>query len=101
MIKLNKGISLVSLIIVIAVMLIITSITVSVSYNRFEINNLNKLKNDLELLEDKVSNYYLRYNVIHVVRDENNTIRKYTYTTLNFNKNTGDNENYYIIDLEA
>ena len=86
MIKSNKGISLVSLIIVIAVMMIIASVTMNISFKRVEINNLNKLKNDLKLLEDKVSNYYLRYNVIPVVRDENNTIRKYTYTTLNFNK---------------
>lgn len=102
MIKLNKGISLVSLVITIAVMLIITSITVSVSYNRFEINNLNKLKNDLELLEDKVSNYYLKYNVIPVLRKkDDNTIIKYDETTLNFNKDVRDNGNYYIIDLEA
>ena len=102
MIKSNKGISLVSLIIVIAVMLIITSVTISISYDRFEINNLNKLKNDLELLEDKVSNYYLKYNVIPVLRKkDDNTIIKYDETTLNFNKDVRDNGNYYIIDLEA
>lgn len=101
MIKANKGISLVSLIITIAVMMIIASITINISFDRFEINNLNKMLNDLELLEDKVSNYYLKYDVIPVVRDNDNNIIKYTYTTLNFDKNAGDNENYYIIDLKA
>ena len=102
MIKSNKGISLVSLVITIAVMIIIASITVTGSLRRAEINNLNKLKNDLELLGDKVSNYYLKYNTIPVLRNEgDNNIIKYTYTTLNFDKDARDNENYYIIDLEA
>lgn len=101
MIKSDKGISLVSLVITIAVMIIITSVTINMSLDRFEINNFNKMINDLELLQDKVSNYYLRYNAIPISRDGENNAIKYTYTTLDFEKNSGDNENYYIIDLKA
>ena len=51
-IKGNKGITLVSLIIIIAVMLIISSVTVNTSMGRFEINRYKKLMNDLELLQE-------------------------------------------------
>lgn len=91
--KNNKGITLVSLVIVIVVMFIIASITVNISFDRFEINNLKKMLSDLELLEDKVNNYYLEYNELPIVSE---------YTCIKtFEKNSGDNDNYYIINLEA
>lgn len=99
MIKSNKGISLVSLIITIAVMLIIASISIDMSLDRFEINNYNKMINDLELLENKVSNYYLKFNTIPIARDDENNAIRYTYTTLEFGN--AQEENYYIVDLEA
>lgn len=101
MIKKEKGITLVSLIITIVLMLIVSSTVIHVSLDRFEVNNLNKMKNDIELLEDKVSNYYLKYGVLPVLRDNTNAKKQYTYTTLNFQKNSLDNNIYYIIDLEA
>ena len=96
MIRKENGITLVSLMIVIVVMIIISSTTVHISLDRFKINNYNKLKNDIELLEDKVSNYYLKYNVLPILRDENNKPIEYTYTSLNF-----EDGKYYILDLEA
>ena len=96
-----KGITLVSLIVTIVVMLIVISITGNVSYERFKINKFNKMKNDIELLSDKVNNYYLTYNEIPVLKDGENNSVKYEYTTLNFSKNVNDNENYYIINLSA
>jgi len=96
MIKKQNGITLVSLIIVIVLMLIISSTVVNVSLDRFEINNFNKMKNDIELLKDKVSNYYLKYNGLPVIRDENNEPIEYTYT--DFDLESGK---YYILDLSA
>lgn len=101
MIKRENGITLVSLIIVIMLMLIISSTVIYVSMDRFEINNFKKMVNDIELLEDKVSNYYLKYGGLPVLRNSDNTVKEYTYTTLNFEKNSGDNSNYYILDIEA
>ena len=92
--KNNKGITLISLIITVAVMLIIVGTTVYTSLDRFEINRLKKMYNDIELLSDKVENYYLKYNGLPIKE-------QYTYTTLDFDKNANDNGNYYIIDLEA
>ena len=56
MIKKSNGITLISLCIVIVVMFIIASTTVSISLDRFEINNYNKMISDLELLDEKVFN---------------------------------------------
>ena len=101
MMKKEKGIALVSLIITIAVMTVIASTVVYVSLDRFEINSLRKMYTDIELLQDKVSNYYLKYGVLPVLRDNTNTTIQYTYTTLDFTKNSADNNVYYILDLEA
>lgn len=97
-IKKNKGITLISLVITIVVMLIVTSITVYTSVERSEKNKLNKMINDLKFLSDKVSNYYLKYNGLPIVRDSENNLIKYTYTQLEFEQNEDD---YYILDLDA
>ena len=101
MIKNSKGITLVSLMITIVLMLIISSITISVSMDRFEINDYNKMINDLKLLEDKVSNYYLKYNAIPIVRDKDNNPILYDNTKITFDTNKNDNGVYYILDLSA
>ncbi len=59
------------------------------------------MKNDLELLADKVSNYYLRTGNIPVVLDSSGNKVQYTFTTLDFDKDSADNSVYYILDLEA
>ena len=97
----NKGITLVSLVITIILILIVSSTTINVSYKRFEINSFNKMKNDLELLADKVSNYYLQTGNIPVVLDSSGNKAQYTFTTLDFDKDSADNSVYYILDLEA
>lgn len=97
----NKGITLISLVITIVIILILTSITVSTSTNRFKINNLNKMYNDIDLLNDKISSYYLQYGGLPILKDSNNNNITYTFTQLNFIKNANDDTNYYIIDLGA
>lgn len=91
--KKENGITLVSLIITIVLMFIIAGTTVYTSMDRFEINKLKKMYNDIELLSDKVASYYLKYNVL--------PIKEQYSTTLNFDKNANDSGDYYIIDLEA
>lgn len=100
MIRSSKGVTIISLIITIMVMLIIAGITVNTSLDRFEINNLKKMISDIEFLNRKVLNYYAKNNSIPVVKDNDNNPIRYNYTILEFEKNINDNENYYIIDLE-
>lgn len=92
----NKGITIISLLITVAIMLIISSTAIYTSMDRFEINKLNKMYNDINLLSDKVANYYLRYGELPVIKNN-----EYTYTNLNFNKNINDDNTYYIINLSA
>lgn len=101
MIKREKGITLVSLIITIALILIISSTVGYSSVKRFEINNLKKMKNDIALLQDKVSTYYLKYGGLPILREADGKGKLYNYTPIDFERNSADNENYYIIDLEA
>lgn len=96
----NSGITLVSLIITIIVMLIIAGTTIPISLQRFQINSLKKLYSNIELLQDKVLTYYLRYGGLPIVRDSSNNPIIYA-TTLNFETNVNDSGNYYIIDLSA
>lgn len=101
MIKSNKGISLVSLAVTVGLMIIISSVTIYTSLDRFEINNLKKMINDLQLLEEKVSNYYLKYGTIPIVRTEetNNPIE--VKIDVKDYKKSNDNGTYYYIDLNA
>lgn len=99
--KKENGITLVSLIITIVLMLIIAGVTVNTSVDRFKINNVSKMHNDIEILNDKVNNYYVTYGGLPVVRDNSGNAVQYTYSTIDFNTNVNDNANYYIIDLSA
>lgn len=98
--KSKKAITLISLIITIVLMIIIAGTTVGISLNRFKTNNLKKMYNDIVLLNDKIENYYIKFGGLPVLRDNNNIIN-YNYSELNFEKNTSDNQNYYIIDLNS
>lgn len=101
MIKSNKGISLVSLAVTVGLMIIISSVTIYTSLDRFEINNLKKMINDLQLLEEKVSNYYLKYGTIPIVRtEESNNSIEVTFDVKHYKK-SNDNGKYYYIDLNA
>lgn len=106
----NKGITLVTLSITIIILLIITTAGISTSLDRFEVNNYRKMKSDLELLEDKVSDYYLKYEGLPVLRTSDSNIEVFNYKEYikgltNTNQepvtNANDNDIYYIIDLEA
>ena len=61
MIKNNKGVSLVSLVVTIVVMLIILSITLSSSLKSVEETNLTKIDNELRDLKDAVNDRMANY----------------------------------------
>lgn len=99
--KNNKGITLVSLIITIVLMFIIAGTTIYTSTNRFKINSLKKMYNDIELLNDKISTYYVKYGGIPILKNSSGDYILYTFSNLDFDKSINDDSNYYIIDLEA
>lgn len=106
----NKGITLVALMVTVIVLLMISTVGIYTSLDRFELNDYKKMKSDLELLEDKVSDYYLKYEGLPVLRTSDSNIEVFNYKEYikgltNTNQepatNANDNDIYYIIDLEA
>ena len=96
----QRGVTLISLLIIIVILFILSSTTVYTSIDRMKINNLNKMYNDIEVLEDKISSYFLKFGGIPILKIDGNNV-PYTHTTISFNTNINDDENYYIIDLEV
>lgn len=106
--KNEKGITLASLIILVALIIMITSTTIYTSLDRFKMNKLKKMYSDIELLQDKVANYYLQYNALPIFRDSDGGPIIYSSAEWkeweewkewdSSNKDDGD---YYILDLSA
>lgn len=96
--KNEKGITLVSLLITVIVMVIIAGVTVYTSENKLKANDLKKMQNDIEFLNDKISTYYMNYGEIPTKEKD-----KYVFhsSDFNFETNINDNGTYYLIDLEA
>lgn len=104
----NKGVTLIALSITIIVILIITSILIYNSKNQLVIKKLNNLYNDIDSIDAKVSEYYLKYGELPIFDDKiyinkeslklllkNNGATKEEDKLLNVN----DDDNYYVINL--
>lgn len=99
--KNERGITLTALIIIIILLLIITTTTIYTSTNKYKINNVKKMYNDIELLNDKVASYYLKYGGLPIKKDDQNKDIIYKSADLDFDKNVNDDDKYYIIDVKA
>ena len=95
-IKQEKGVTLSILVITIIVLLILTSTLIYNAKGSIHIQNTTKLYNDLELLREKVSEYYNEYGEIP---------GKIEYTNIgnlsNVLSKNNDTGKFYVIDLEA
>lgn len=80
--------NLIILIIVFLILFIIVSSTIST----IKLNKLNNVYKDIEILEDRISMYYLDNGFIPIKNE------KIDFKEKSINPN--DNENYYEIDLE-
>lgn len=93
-IKNQKGITLISLVIVLSV-IVILSFTISVNMGGItEQSQKSKLDSDLTQIGEKISQYYSRNKQLPI-------INKYTETS-NFeaSKNVNDGTDYYVLDLD-
>ncbi len=96
MIKKEKGVTMVALVITVIILLILTSMLVYNATDSVHIKALTNLYNDVELLREKVSEYYNEYGKIpakvkYTNKDELSSV-------LSSKNDTGD---FYVIDLEA
>ena len=93
-IKNQKGITLISLVIVLSV-IVILSFTITVNMGGItEQSQKSKLDSDLTQIGEKISQYYSRNKQLPI-------INKYTETS-NFeaSKNVNDGTDYYVLDLD-
>ena len=95
-IKQQKGITMISLIIVIIILLIVTNILIYNAKDSIHIKALTNLYNDIELLQEKVAEYYNKYGKIPAKIKYTNTV--HLLDILSKNNDIGD---FYVIDLEA
>ena len=98
MIKVNeKGITLVTLVITVMLLVIITSILAVNSYTSLKLSSLTKLKNDIESLESRISSYYIKEGRLPTY--ENPKTKSELRKILN-DMSVNDGDNYYTINLE-
>ena len=93
MTKNNKGITMITLIVTIILMLIIAGVTINQSVKNIEARKIDSLYADLELLEDKVNTYYLNNGSLPIKEEFKGSD--------NFKsvRNVNDNNVYYVIDI--
>ena len=109
-IKSNKGVTLIVLTIMVVVLLIITGMLIYGSKSQIRTKKLNELYDDIEILNSKVSEYYLKNGSIPLVdentpyitntsegKDFENLLRANGANEISFNVN--DDENYYVLDI--
>ena len=91
--KKEKGITLITLTVAVAILIIITSLLIYNAKNGIRMRNLKMMQNDIELLDDKIDAYYVKYGKLPLeIRYQGN---------IYFTPGENDNDIYYVIDLKA
>jgi len=103
-IKNNKGVSLITLTVAVSILIIITGTLIYSTKDTIEIRNLKNMYDDIELLEDKVDEYYIKYggipgNLVYTNTGFLEDILKGPDKTEGTGDDSLDAGNYYVIDL--
>ena len=121
-VKNNKGLTLISLILTVIIILIITAAMIYNTQNQLQMKSIHNLSNDIETLNAKVDEYYLKYGELpklcdyttkantsadasnfHNKEDFRNSIvekAEARNSRLNVQPNSHDSDEYIVIDLE-
>lgn len=91
--KNNRGITLVTLTVAVLIMIILSSMLIYNARNGLKIKKLKDMQNDIEILEDKVNAYYVKYADIPAEIEYLGNI--------NFEPQPNDDDEYYVLDLKA
>ena len=93
----NNGISLISLVVAVSIMIIISGLLIYNAKTGIKVRNLNMMRNDIELLDDKVNAYYVKYAALPISI-------KYNVSPLPFESAINPNDSvdgYYVLDLSV
>lgn len=93
--KQNKGITLVTLVLAIVIMLIISSILIYNADTATKTKALNSMYNDISSLANKIQIYYSKYGEIPAIKEPYTNVESIKFI------NQNDSDKYYVIDLEA
>lgn len=105
----NKGVTLISLTVTIIILLIITGAMIFNTKNQINMQKVNKLNIDLQLLNSKVDDYYLKYGELPILCEyaDKATFRNILFklasgrgADLNCELNPNDGSIYAVIDIE-
>lgn len=96
--KRENGISMISLVITIIILVILTNVLVYNAKDSIYLKKLNNMYSDLELLREKVSEYYNEYGKIPAKTKYTNISDLQNANVLSEKNDIGD---FYVIDLEA
>ena len=95
--KSERGITLAILILTVLVLVILTGTMAINSGNFLKVSNLNKLNNDIEVLEDRVAAYYVKNNAIPQF---GSAMSRSEVEDDVAGLSSSDGADYYVIDLE-
>lgn len=96
----KKGVTLVSLAIVVIVILILTNVLIYNVKDSLGANDLKAMQNDIQNLRDKINNYYSINGAIPAKLKYTNTDKIKTIREANVISDVVDVGDFYIIDLE-
>ena len=105
--KNNSGITLISMVLTVIIILIITSAMIFNTKNQLAMRSVQSLSNDIETLNAKVDEYYLKYGELpklcDYITDFKNSMdyrANQQNAKLNTEINKNDGKEYIVIDLE-
>ena len=108
--KNNKGVTLISLMLTVIVILILTSAMIYNTKNQLEMRKVQNLNLDIENLNAKVDDYYLKYGELPILcnyigkadfeNSLNQKAQSHNNSQLNRTLNVNDGDSYAVIDLE-
>ena len=105
--KNNSGITLISMVLTVIIILIITSAMIFNTKNQLAMRSVQSLSNDIETLNAKVDEYYLKYGELpklcDYITDFKNSMdyrANQQNAKLNTKINKNDGKEYIVIDLE-
>ena len=92
----EKGITLITLVVAVSIMIIISGMLIYNAKSGIKMRNLKMMQNDIDLLDNKVDSYYVKYGALPAEIE-------YNVTPLSFEsvKSPNDNDKYYVLDLKA
>jgi len=97
--KQEKGITMITLVITVVLLIIITGTLAVNSRSSIQMQGITKLQNDIELLNDRIATYYVQYGELPVGRYTEYPVKGEVLANVFDDLSNNDGDTYYTIDL--